>query len=56
MANFFLISDFDFRESAAGINRVSYFLAVNIAYIPVLFISPAVYLSIYYSIAAFLGT
>jgi hypothetical protein len=34
---------------------VSYFVAVNLAYIPVLLISPAVYLSIYYSIAAFLG-
>ncbi|CAB4031970.1 white-brown complex homolog 30 [Paramuricea clavata] len=43
------------RESASGINRVSYFFAVNLAYIPVLLISPAVYLSIYYSIAAFLA-
>lgn len=46
---------FYFRESSAGINRVSYFLAVNLANIPVLLISPAVYLSIYYSIASFLG-
>ena len=53
VAKFFLISRF--RESAAGINRVSYFLAVNLAYIPVLLITPVIYLSIYYSIAAFLG-
>ncbi|XP_046860536.1 putative white-brown complex homolog protein 30 [Xenia sp. Carnegie-2017] len=43
------------RESASGINRVSYYLAVNIAYIPILLVSPAVYLSLYYSIAAFLA-
>ncbi|XP_028399688.1 ABC transporter G family member 28-like [Dendronephthya gigantea] len=43
------------RESAAGINRLSYFLAVNLSNIPVLLISPAVYLSIYYSIASFLA-
>lgn len=44
-----------YRESASGINRVSYYLAVNIAYIPILLVSPAVYLSLYYCIAAFLG-
>ena len=44
-----------FRESAAGINRLSYFLAVNLAYIPMLLISPFIYLSIYYNIAAFVG-
>ena len=44
-----------FRESASGINRVSYFLAVNLAYIPILLASPAVYLSIYFSVASFLG-
>ncbi|KAJ7380832.1 hypothetical protein OS493_007222 [Desmophyllum pertusum] len=40
------------RESASGINRVSYFVAVNVAQIPIILITPMVYLSLLYPLVA----
>ncbi|XP_028413508.1 ABC transporter G family member 28-like [Dendronephthya gigantea] len=40
------------RESAAGVNRVSYFLAVNFAQLPILVIMPLVYLSLLYTLTS----
>ncbi|XP_031574041.1 ABC transporter G family member 28-like [Actinia tenebrosa] len=36
------------RESSTGINRLSYFLAVNIVQLPIIIITPMVYLSLLY--------
>ena len=35
-------------EAAAGVNRISYFVAVNVAQIPIIVITPVVYLSLLY--------
>ena len=43
---------FTFREAASGINRVSYFVAVNVAQIPIILITPIVYLSLLYPLVA----
>ncbi|CAB3987012.1 ABC transporter, ATPbinding domain containing [Paramuricea clavata] len=40
------------RESAAGVNRVSYFLAVNFAQMPILVLMPLVYLSLLYTLTS----
>ncbi|PFX16850.1 putative white-brown complex homolog protein 30 [Stylophora pistillata] len=40
------------REAAAGVNRISYFVAVNVAQIPVILITPVVYLSLLYPLIA----
>ncbi|KAL9979697.1 hypothetical protein ACROYT_G017399 [Oculina patagonica] len=40
------------REAASGINRVSYFVAVNVAQIPIILITPIVYLSLLYPLVA----
>lgn len=40
------------REAAAGINRISYFVAVNVAQIPIILITPVVYLSLLYPLIA----
>ncbi|XP_028413905.1 ABC transporter G family member 24-like [Dendronephthya gigantea] len=40
------------RESAAGVNRVSYFLAVNFAQLPILALMPLVYLSLLYTLTS----
>ena len=40
------------RESAAGVNRLSYFLAVNFAQLPILAIMPLVYLSLLYTLTS----
>ncbi|CAB4016980.1 white-brown complex homolog 30, partial [Paramuricea clavata] len=40
------------RESAAGVNRVSYFLAVNFAQMPILVMMPLVYLSLLYTLTS----
>lgn len=37
------------RESAAGVNKLSYFLAVNVCQLPIILISPLIYLSLQYS-------
>ncbi|XP_048580933.1 putative white-brown complex homolog protein 30 [Nematostella vectensis] len=39
------------REAASGVNRFSYFLAVDIAQVPIMLISPLVYLSLLYALA-----
>ena len=39
-------------EAAAGVNRISYFVAVNVAQIPIIVITPVVYLSLLYSLIA----
>lgn len=41
-----------FREAASGINRVSYFVAVNVAQIPIILITPLVYLSLLYPLVS----
>ncbi len=43
---------FIFRESAAGVNRVSYFLAVNFAQMPIMVVMPLVYLSLQYTLTS----
>ena len=40
------------REAASGINRVSYFVAVNVAQIPIILITPIVYLSLLYPLVS----
>ncbi|XP_046846445.1 ABC transporter G family member 28-like isoform X3 [Xenia sp. Carnegie-2017] len=40
------------RESASGVNRFSYFLAVNFSQIPILLIMPLVYLSFLYTLTS----
>nr|XP_058973128.1 uncharacterized protein LOC131799421 [Pocillopora verrucosa] len=40
------------REAAAGVNRISYFVAVNVAQIPIIVITPVVYLSLLYPLIA----
>ena len=39
-------------EAAAGVNRISYFVAVNVAQIPIIVITPVVYLSLLYPLIA----
>ena len=41
-----------YREAASGINRVSYFVAVNVAQIPIILITPVVYLSLLYPLVS----
>lgn len=41
-----------FREAASGINRVSYFVAVNVAQIPIILITPVIYLSLLYPLVS----
>lgn len=38
------------RESAAGINRPAYFLAINISQLPIIVLSPIVFLSLFYAL------
>lgn len=40
------------REAASGVNRVSYFVAVNVAQIPIILITPLVYLSLLYPLVS----
>ncbi|XP_031574039.1 ABC transporter G family member 28-like, partial [Actinia tenebrosa] len=40
------------RESSTGINRLSYFLAVNIVQLPIIIITPMVYLSLLYPLVS----
>ncbi|KAK3702963.1 hypothetical protein QZH41_012414, partial [Actinostola sp. cb2023] len=40
------------RESSTGINRLSYFLAVNLVQLPIIFITPMTYLSLLYPLIA----
>lgn len=40
------------RESASGINRVMYFLAVNISQIPIILITPVIFLSLFYTLVS----
>eukprot|EP00794_Sanderia_malayensis_P016837 gene16838-18536_t len=40
------------RESACGVNRLSYFLAVNVCQLPLIMITPLVYLSLQYTFTA----
>ena len=40
------------REAANGVNRVSYFMAVNVAQIPIILITPVVYLSLLYPLVS----
>lgn len=37
------------RESASGVNRFSYFLAVNVCQLPIILITPLAYLSLQYT-------
>lgn len=41
-----------FRESAAGVNRVSYFFAVNFAQLPIIILMPLIYLSLQYTLTS----
>jgi len=38
------------RESAAGVNRLAYFLAVNVCQIPIIVFAPLLYISLQYSL------
>ncbi|XP_048580438.1 putative white-brown complex homolog protein 30 [Nematostella vectensis] len=40
------------RESSTGINRLSYFLAVNVVQLPILVVTPMMYLSLLYPLVA----
>jgi hypothetical protein len=40
------------REAASGVNRLSFFLGVNIAYLPILVLMPLIYLSLFYTFTA----
>ena len=47
-----LSSIISYREAGAGVNRLSYFLAVNIAQLPHIFLMPIMYLSLQYTFTA----
>lgn len=40
------------RESAAGINRPAYFLAINVSQIPIILFTPLVFLSLFYALVS----
>ena len=40
------------REAASGVNRLAYFLAVIVAHVPIIIVTPLVYLSLFYTFTA----
>lgn len=38
------------RESSTGVNRVMYFLAVNLSQLPIILITPLIFLSVFYTL------